>query len=305
MKKFIFLLLVFLISLTALAYTLLFTDVGVQIQRRAVQMGVSDIVPMDMKTLRAQRRKQEETEQQLDRRERNLIQFRNQMTDLLQDIAEVAESQSEVETDLQLVNAEEGQRRSRSVRQRIDDHLTTIESRMAANQRRVRSLRSELANARADVANLRQTVGELERIIRAQNETLQKLRSRANTLEAQLAEAEQENQQLQEGLQEMEEEAKKLQKAYYISKPTDQLRDLGIIEKKFLRPSQLGELRRKNFREIDVSTRRIYFDKRYDAKIFSDHNRKPSLYQIQDGVVVIKDPDAFWRVSRYLIIELQ
>ena len=202
-----------------------------------------------------------------------------------------------------------------TIEQRIQDNLAAIDSYIAESEQqrdeleRQRAQLNRLARSRrVDVSSFEETIGQLNTLIEEKEETIRTLRTEAQSMLARIDHLEQEKGVLVE-------ENTELREAYYIIGSRHELMEKGVIDRKggFMRigrKTRIDQLDAANFTETSVETAEVFIGdevKRYFV-LTNQHTNK-ALYRFEarhDGVyMVIENPEEFWRLSRYLIVEVK
>ena len=203
----------------------------------------------------------------------------------------------------------------RSIGQRIQDNLAAIEGYIEKSKQQREALerqRAELnriARSRSvDVSSFEVTIRKLNELIEEKEQTVLALRREADIMLAHIDDLEQENTVLVE-------ENTELREAYYAVGTRDDLLERGIIDRRggFLRigrKTRIDQLDAGDFSAVTVETDAIFIGQDLKKKqILSNHRTNPALYRFEeraDGMVLtIANPEQFWKISRYLIVEVK
>lgn len=217
---------------------------------------------------------------------------------------------------LEIEASESGNAASRrSIGQRIQDNLAAIEGYIEKSKQqrevldRQRAELNRIARSRAvNVSSFEGTIRKLNELIEEKEQTILALRREADVMLARIDDLEQENTVLVE-------ENTELRQAYYAVGTRGDLLKKGIIERRggFLRigrKTHIDQLDARDFSRVTVETDAIFIGK--DLKkvlILSNHRTNPALYRFEeraDGrVLTIVNPEQFWKISRYLIVEVK
>jgi len=202
-----------------------------------------------------------------------------------------------------------------TIEQQIQDNLATIERYVeeSVKQRgeleRQRAQLHRLARSRAvDVSSFEETIEKLNALIEEKEQTILRLRQEAEAMLVRIDDLEEEKTVLVE-------ENTELREAYYIVGTRDELMDKAVIDRRggFLnigRKTRIDHLDATHFNAVTVETREIFVGEAVEKyQILTNHQANEVLYRFEeheDGLHLhIADPEEFWKVSRYLIVEVK
>ncbi len=202
-----------------------------------------------------------------------------------------------------------------TIQQRLNDNLVAIERYIEESERQREELRRQHAELQriarvpsVDNSGLTRTIERLNLLVEEQEKTILSLREEARRLQGRIAE-------LKEANTELVEENTELRQAFYVVGTREELLQRGIIDRRggFLsigRRTHIDELDPRHFQAATVETREVFVGehlKRY--QILSHHRNSASLYAFERrGAAVylaIHDAEAFWKISRYLVVEVK
>ncbi len=202
-----------------------------------------------------------------------------------------------------------------TIQERIDDNLAAIERYIAESERQRKELQLQHAELQRiarvpamDGAGMTRTIERLNLLVEEQEQTILALREEARRLQGRIA-------QLKEANTELVEENAELRQAFYIVGTRDELTRKGVIDRHggFLRigrRTRIDELDPQHFRRANVDTDEIFVGrhlKRY--QVLSNHKNDHTRYRFEqrgDAVYLsIHNPEQFWKISRYLVIEVR
>jgi hypothetical protein len=215
------------------------------------------------------------------------------------------------------IDVEEGQADSqaglRTIEDRLNDNLAAIENYIRESKRQRDELREMVKEReddslpRADLERLQTTIQRLTGLVDEKERTIAALRRETTRLLDRVEVLRQQNESLATRNTE-------LRQAFYVIGTEDELERRGIIEKGggvlgIGRTTRIGELNQKHFTSADVSLAEIFIGWDLEEyEILSDHRGSEQLYTFEqrDGEVYlsINDPEAFWQISRYLVVEV-
>lgn len=144
-------------------------------------------------------------------------------------------------------------------------------------------LREALSNREADVAALQSTVDSLSTSLEALRASHASLKTRNEQLAA---------------------TNDRYRTAYYVVGTGDELEARGIINQRWLRPTEIRPFDASRFETTTTDVARIDLPDERTATVLSPQREHPSLYSVETGALVIHDPAAFWARSKFLIVEI-
>ena len=206
----------------------------------------------------------------------------------------------------------------RTIEERLNDNLAAIENYIRESKRQRDQLKdmAERASEEAlqaqqvlpspDLERLETTVQRLTGLVEQKERTIVALREEANRLLARISSLQEKNAQLVD-------ENTELRQTYYIVDTSEQLEEKGIVERSggllgIGRSTRIDALSPAHFMAADFELTEIYLGEGTDRyKVLSNHRSSPHLYSLaqQDGATYLRihDPEAFWLISRYLVVE--
>ena len=165
-------------------------------------------------------------------------------------------------------------------------------------QQTVETLRAQIDSQSAEIENLRASLDDANRQIGELNSTVDSLHTTVNTVTGERDQAQAETQEL----------ANEMNTCYYVVASKKELKEHKIIESGFLRKTKImrSDFDQSFFVTADRRTLHSIALHSKKAKVHSNH---PSgSYQIvdQNGQKVLKitNPDQFWSISNYLVVEI-
>lgn len=202
-----------------------------------------------------------------------------------------------------------------TIEQRVQDNLAAIESYIAESEKqreeleRQRAELNRIARSRAvDVSSFEETIQKLNGLIEEKEQTIRTLRQEARTMLARIDNLSHENFVLVE-------ENTDLREAYYVVGTRQELLQRGVIDRRggFLsigRKTRIDQFDADKFDGGTVETREIYMGRNVKKyQVLSNHRTNDALYRSEtrdDGVyLTINNPEEFWKISRYLIVEVK
>ena len=165
-------------------------------------------------------------------------------------------------------------------------------------QQTVETLRAQIDSQSAEIENLRASLDDANRQIGELNSTVDSLHTTVNTVTGERDQAQAETQEL----------ANEMNTCYYVVASKKELKEHKIIESGFLRKTKImrSDFDQSFFVTADRRTLHTIALHSNKAKVLTNH---PSgSYQIveQNGQKVLKitNPDQFWSLSNYLVVEI-
>ena len=165
-------------------------------------------------------------------------------------------------------------------------------------QQTVETLRAQIDSQSAEIENLRASLDDANRQIGELNSTVDSLHTTVNTVTGERDQAQAETQEL----------ANEMNTCYYVVASKKELKEHKIIESGFLRKTKImrSEFDQSFFVTADRRTLHTIALHSNKAKVLTNH---PSgSYQIveQNGQKVLKitNPDQFWSLTNYLVIQI-
>ena len=215
--------------------------------------------------------------------------------------------------------AQEGKTAAAGKRERLEAELKTI--REAVRQNLAKLARFEKANKEsgAQVASLQKLADELKRSLEEKDVTLAELDKKVNelsaTVESQKTTLAEKDVTIHEGETKMAQQTKEINTAYVAVASKDTLKKKGVVERRGDvlgvggRWIETGKFDPEVFREVDV-TKELEVSIPAPAKKIHVVTAQPKeSYAIVDGGpksktsrIEVKDPAAFWKGDRYLVV---
>lgn len=200
----------------------------------------------------------------------------------------------------------------------VNAMLDQSDQQIAALEKKIQQAGLQINSFKAKIAGMSKTIDEqnrellaLQKEIEARDVEIREINEKVVVLEEVLASA-------QDSLRQKDDLINKnellLNKGFLALGTEKELEEFGLIQKKggFLwlgRTKALKEDFDENyFTEVDIrKTDHIDLNSR-GAKIISEHPDSSYQFVVKDGLVAaleIKDPEAFWKISKYALIEIQ
>ena len=241
----------------------------------------------------------------------------------------IMEAFNEVQEGFRLINEAENRvdlqgdyAEGTSAAQKIRDDIRFISEKLQSNRERIAELEAQLNNGKYASSQLKKTVANLKKELEAkalQIETLQEELASKNIRIAELDDAvaglSQDVAKLKADNAAKEavvaSQDKALNAAWFVFGTSSELKEQKILSKKFLQKAKVLEgddFNKDYFTQIDI--RRDKEIKLYskDAKLLTVHpDGTYELVKDEKGLLTLKitNPNKFWSVSRYLVIEVK
>ena len=217
-----------------------------------------------------------------------------------------------------LILGENNEELSLSEKQKILRDIEIIHSLMEENKRKIHKLNRQLAQTKEEKVNLMEHLAEAEIKVRQYEEKVAVLKDelyygdmKMAELDKKLFEMELKNQMLRDRMDAYEEKAGK---AYYTYGSYKELEASGIVKKEggFLGIGRTKDLKdnlpEEKFTEIDIrETTHIPLHAK-KVQLITDHPADSYEFRTEEDLVAsleIKNPEAFWKVSRYMVLEVR
>ena len=165
-------------------------------------------------------------------------------------------------------------------------------------QQTVETLRAQIDSQSAEIENLRASLDDANRQIGELNSTVDSLHTTVNTVTGERDQAQAETQEL----------ANEMNTCYYVVASKKELKEHKIIESGFLRKTKImrSDFDQSFFITADRRTLHTIALHSNKAKVLTNH--PAGSYQIvdQNGQKVLKitNPDQFWSLTNYLVIQI-
>lgn len=203
-------------------------------------------------------------------------------------------------------------------RHQILEDIRQISNLIEANKKKIASLTSQLRSSgntikglETRIANLETTVKQYEADMVQLKETLAQKDTAIGELNTQVTALEETVTQKDEMLNS---QTLKINEAYLASGTFRELKEKGIVDKEggFLgigrKESLVGDVKDSMFSRIDVREMKVIPVNSRTAKLITEHpTNSYALIPEGDNKVAyleIKDPDQFWKISRYAVVEI-
>lgn len=205
-----------------------------------------------------------------------------------------------------------------STKERIQRNISFINTMMEQNKQKLSSLQAQLKQSKADNKLLTKLTEGAKQRIEKQEEEIAQLKSQLADRSFEVAQLNMKMNELQLANAMLQDKSEKLDKnarlAYYAvgsykelekeSVMTKQGGILGVGKKKVLK----DDFKKEYFSEIDMRENKAIPVFAKKAKLVTFHPKNSFEIERENNTVTwlrIKDPDEFWKMSRYLVVEVQ
>jgi chromosome segregation ATPase len=204
-----------------------------------------------------------------------------------------------------------------NMKTQIQENIQFIQQTLQQNREQLEKLKTRLKNSTFEGTKLKETIDQLTAQLEeksAQIEALQsELASKNITIEEQTQKIEQLNTNVTELTTQNEEKAKvvaeqdkQLNTAWFVFGTKSELKEQNILNKKEVLKD--GAFNKNYFTEIDIRTQKEIKLYSKSAKLLTSHpSGSYTLAKDSKGQYVLKinNPNTFWSVSRYLVIQVK
>jgi hypothetical protein len=191
---------------------------------------------------------------------------------------------------------------------RISQEVQAINELMVRNKEKIASLYAKLKTANADVTEFEKLVRRLEAQIVVKDKQIAELLKNLEELDIELDLLYDENAVL---IGQVEDQIDELNRAYYCYGNSKELKEVGVVDKQggFIGLGRIEKLRedfnKDYFTQIDITNKTEIVLNTKKAKLVTTHPAGSYELSELDGMInklVIKDVQAFWSASKYLVI---
>lgn len=248
-----------------------------------------------------------------------------ELSDRDQLIDDMVTTFNEIETDLQEITKKESAievqtgdvEQTKSKKDRIVDEIKYVNSLLEENKQKINYLNRRLKNSGVKIASLEEKVQQLEQSVLARDSSMKALAHMLEKKNYQIVQLNDKMDTMQQVIQKQKEvidfQNEETNTAYLTTGNYDELEKQGIIttEKGFLFFGKEKVIQKdfsnESFREVKISETKRIPVKGKKAEIITNHPKNSYVF-VKDSTqglayLEIKDPGAFWKVSRYAVIE--
>lgn len=241
----------------------------------------------------------------------------------------IMEAFNEVQEGFRLINEAENRvdlqsesMEGQSASQKIREDIRFISDKLQSNRERIAELEKQLNNSKYASSQLKKTIENLKKELEAKTQQIETLQTELASKNIRIAELDDAVAGLTQSVNDlvadnkakaevMAGQDKALNAAWFVFGTNSELKEQKIISKKFLQKTKIledKELNKDYFTQIDI--RRDKEIKLYakDAKLLTAHPEGSyELVKDEKGelILMIVNPNKFWNVSRYLVIEVK
>ena len=220
------------------------------------------------------------------------------------------------------VDLETGVMEGRSNVQKIKDDIVFITEKLDANRKRIAELEEQLKNSRYASSQLKTTIANLNKELLAKTQQIETLQAELASKNIRIAELDDAIVGLTQHVNDLvaENKAKSatvatqdkaLNAAWFVFGTSSELKEQKIVSKKFLQKKKVLEsddFNKEYFTQIDIRTDKQIMLYSPEAELLTSH--PVGSYEFQKNekgqlALLITNPNKFWSVSRYLVIEVK
>lgn len=220
------------------------------------------------------------------------------------------------------VDLETGAVEGRSNVQKIKDDIVFIMEKLDANRKRIAELEEQLKNSRYASSQLKTTIANLNKELLAKTQQIETLQAELASKNIRIAELDDAIVGLTQHVNDLvaENKAKSatvatqdkaLNAAWFVFGTSSELKEQKIVSKKFLQKKKVLEsddFNKEYFTQIDIRTDKQIMLYSPEAELLTFH--PVGSYEFQKNekgqlALLITNPNKFWSVSRYLVIEVK
>ena len=220
------------------------------------------------------------------------------------------------------VDLETGVVEGRSNVQKIKDDICFIMEKLDANRKRIAELEEQLKNSRYASSQLKNTIANLNKELLAKTQQIETLQAELASKNIRIAELDDALVGLTQHVNDLVAENKAqsatvstqdkaLNAAWFVFGTSSELKEQKIVSKKFLQKKKVLEsddFNKEYFTQIDIRTDKQIMLYSPEAELLTSH--PVGSYEFQKNekgqlALLITNPNKFWSVSRYLVIEVK
>jgi hypothetical protein len=206
----------------------------------------------------------------------------------------------------QLVSPGEGVESGVSPEDRIMGDIASIDSLLGANRSLIEKLRKQAkANGKA-ISELERTVADLERSLAEKDQEIAQLKDQLASTNSSLATL---IQMYRDKSQLSDMQRNELNTAYYAIGTSKELRENGVLTKEGgvagmggVNKLNTESLPKNYFTQIDIMNTQEIALAAKKAKLVTSHPAGSYRMELESGKLVITDVNAFWSISKYLVV---
>jgi len=216
------------------------------------------------------------------------------------------------------VNASSGVEFTRERKDQILQDIKSINILLDENRKKLASLSAQLRNSGREIKGLNEMIASLETKITEREGEVASLKTTVNDKNFEIENLNLLASELQTTVTEQGEtissQTSELNKAYLASGTFKDLKEMGIVSKEggFLglgrTESLVNEFADSLFSQIDISEMKMIPVNSRDAKLITEHptGSYELIRETDDKIafIEIKDPEQFWKISKYAVVEV-
>ena len=241
----------------------------------------------------------------------------------------IMEAFNEVQEGFRLINEAEnrvdlqnGQVEGASAAQKIRDDIRFISEKLQSNRDRIAELEKQLNNSKYASTQLKKTIENFKQELEAKTQQIETLQTELASKNIRIAELDDAVAGLTQDVADLTAsnkakevlvatQDKALNTAWFVFGTSSELKDQKIISKKLLQKTKVledNDFNKDYFTQIDIRTDKEIKLYSKDAKLLTAHPEGTyELAKDDKGQLILKitNPNKFWSVSRYLVIEVK
>lgn len=245
------------------------------------------------------------------------------------ELESIMEAFNEVQEGFRLINEAEnrvdlqsGAVEGTSVSQKIREDIRFISEKLQSNRTRIAELEEQLKNSKYASAQLKKAIANLKEELATKTQQIETLQTELASKNIRIAELDDAVAGLTQHVTDLVAENKvkeatvatqdrALNTAWFVFGTSSELKDQKIVTKKFLQKKKVLEdqdFNKDYFTQIDIRTDKEIKLYSKDAKLLTSHPEGSYELKKDDKgqlTLVITNPNKFWSVSRYLVIEVK
>ncbi len=204
-------------------------------------------------------------------------------------------------------------------REQILQDIKSISMLLDENRKKLASLSTQLRNSGREIKGLQEMIAGLETKIQGHETEIAALTRTIGEKEIQIGDLNMLASELRTTVTEKEEvinsQTAEMNKAYLASGSYKDLRDMGIVSKDggFLglgrTESLVNNITDSLFAQIDITELKVIPVNSREAKLITEHPTDSYTFVRENDDIIayieIKDPEEFWKISRYAVVELK
>lgn len=220
------------------------------------------------------------------------------------------------------VDLQNGVMEGASAAQKIREDIRFISEKLQSNRERIAELEKQLENSKYASSQLKKTIANFKQELEAKTQQIETLQAELASKNIRISELDDAVAGLNQHVNDLtaENHAKAemvasqdraLNSAWFVFGTNSELKEQKIISKKFLQKTKVledSDFNKDYFTQIDIRTDKEIKLYSKDAKLLTPHpDGTYELVEDDKGLLTLKitNPNKFWSVSRYLVIEVK